>query len=110
MKTRVDECQFIVVAQNDYYAILNQVDLIERKDFFVCNELFVQGEKSIRKIEENGKVVMIKEIRIDDEERKIPREIVIKVMMHFDTPDSECVFVFRLQSKNYWIYWLMNIN
>jgi hypothetical protein len=53
---------------------------------------------------------MIKEIRIDDEERKIPREIVIKVMMHFDTPDSECVFVFRLQSKNYWIYWLMNIN
>ncbi len=26
MKTRVDDCQFVVVAQNDYYAILNQVD------------------------------------------------------------------------------------
>lgn len=25
MKTRVDDCQFLVVAQNDYYAILNQV-------------------------------------------------------------------------------------
>jgi len=25
MKTRVDDCQFIVVPQNDYYAILNQV-------------------------------------------------------------------------------------
>ena len=25
MKTRVDDCQFVVVAQNDYYAILNQV-------------------------------------------------------------------------------------
>ena len=27
MKTRTDECQFVVVAQNDYYAILNQVGL-----------------------------------------------------------------------------------
>jgi Rap guanine nucleotide exchange factor 2 len=26
MKTRVDDCQFVVVAQNDYYAILNQVN------------------------------------------------------------------------------------
>ena len=25
MKTRVDDCQFVVIAQNDYYAILNQV-------------------------------------------------------------------------------------
>ncbi|CAF0850292.1 unnamed protein product [Rotaria sp. Silwood1] len=59
MKTRVDNCEFVVVAQNDYYAILNQ------------------GEKNIR-IEENGKLVMIKEIRVDDEEQRIPREIVIK--------------------------------
>ncbi len=28
MKTRVDDCQFVVVAQNDYYAILNQVDFL----------------------------------------------------------------------------------
>ncbi|CAF3043862.1 unnamed protein product [Rotaria sp. Silwood2] len=60
MKTRVDNCQFVVVAQNDYYAILNQ------------------GEKNIRKIEENGKLVMIKEIRINDDEQNIPREIIIK--------------------------------
>lgn len=31
MKTRVDDCQFVVVPQNDYYAILNQVNLF----FFV---------------------------------------------------------------------------
>jgi Rap guanine nucleotide exchange factor 2 len=60
MKTRVDDCQFVVVAQNDYYAILNQ------------------GEKNIRKIEEDEKIVMIKEIRITDDEQHIPREIVIK--------------------------------
>ncbi|CAF1173023.1 unnamed protein product [Rotaria sordida] len=59
MKTRVSNCEFVVVAQNDYYAILNQ------------------GEKNIR-IEENGKIVMIKEIRVNDEEQRIPREIVIK--------------------------------
>ena len=28
MKTRVDDCQFVVVAQNDYYAILNQVSFL----------------------------------------------------------------------------------
>lgn len=28
MKTRVDNCEFVVVAQNDYYAILNQVNRI----------------------------------------------------------------------------------
>ena len=32
MKTCVDDCQFVVVAQNDYYAILNQVEReIERR-------------------------------------------------------------------------------
>ncbi|CAF0773746.1 unnamed protein product [Adineta steineri] len=60
MKTCVDDCQFVVVAQNDYYAILNQ------------------GEKNIRKIEEGERTVMVKEIRIDDDEYRIPREIVIK--------------------------------
>lgn len=65
MRTRVDDCQFVVVAQNDYYAILNQ------------------GEKNIRKIEEGEKVVMIKEIRINDDEQRIPHEIVIKVNSKF---------------------------
>ncbi|CAF5211626.1 unnamed protein product, partial [Rotaria magnacalcarata] len=63
MKTRVDNCQFVVVAQNDYYAILNQ------------------GEKNIRKIEENDKIVMVKEIRMNEDEQNIPREIVIKVLI-----------------------------
>lgn len=61
MKTRVDDCQFVVIAQNDYYAILNQ------------------GEKNIRKIEEDEKIVMIKELRVNDDDEHIPREIVIKV-------------------------------
>lgn len=39
----------------------------------------VQGEKNIRKIEEDGRVVMIKEIRMDDDEPRSPREIVLKV-------------------------------
>jgi Rap guanine nucleotide exchange factor 2 len=32
MKTRTDDCQFVVIAQNDYYAILNQVEKI-----YVCS-------------------------------------------------------------------------
>ncbi|CAM4815277.1 unnamed protein product [Rotaria magnacalcarata] len=59
MKTHVDNCEFVVVAQNDYYAILNQ------------------DEENIR-IEESGKLVMIKEVRVNNEEQRIPREIVIK--------------------------------
>jgi len=33
MKTRIDDCQFVVIAQNDYYAILNQVINIFSKKF-----------------------------------------------------------------------------
>ncbi|CAF0742965.1 unnamed protein product [Didymodactylos carnosus] len=59
MKTRVDDCQFVVVAQNDYYGILHQ------------------GEKNIRKIKEDGKLVMIKELRTC-EDTCVSREVVIK--------------------------------
>ncbi|CAF0898116.1 unnamed protein product [Didymodactylos carnosus] len=59
MKTRVDDCQFVVVAQNDYYGILHQ------------------GEKNIRKIEEDQKLVMIKELR-RYEDTSAHREVVIK--------------------------------
>lgn len=95
MKTRVDDCQFVVVAQNDYYAILNQ------------------GEKNIRKFEEDGKLVMIKEIRINDDEQHIPREIVIKVrfIMFLFVVCCLCnVNYFREQLINYLIYLLMNNN
>jgi len=60
MKTCVDDCQFVVIGQNDYYAVLNQ------------------GEKNIRKYEENGRLVMVKEQRIDDDIQQNIREIVIK--------------------------------
>lgn len=48
MKTRVDDCQFVCVAQADYYRILTQ------------------GERSIQCIEENGEVVMVTEFRKTD--------------------------------------------
>ncbi len=44
MKTRVDDCQFIVVAQNDYYAILNQVDWI---DFQLFEKVLFSREKKV---------------------------------------------------------------
>ncbi|KAJ7381150.1 Rap guanine nucleotide exchange factor 2 [Desmophyllum pertusum] len=48
MKTRVDDCQFVCVAQADYYRILTQ------------------GERSIQCIEEGGEVVMVTEFRKTD--------------------------------------------
>ncbi|KAK2568320.1 Rap guanine nucleotide exchange factor 2 [Acropora cervicornis] len=48
MKTRVDDCQFVCVAQADYYRILTQ------------------GERSIQCIEEDGGVVMVTEFRKTD--------------------------------------------
>lgn len=45
MKTRVDDCQFVVVAQNDYYAILNQVKI--RFLFFSWTVIFVFRAKKI---------------------------------------------------------------
>ncbi|KAL9979326.1 hypothetical protein ACROYT_G016974 [Oculina patagonica] len=48
MKTRVDDCQFVCVAQADYYRILTQ------------------GERSIQCIEEDGEVVMVTEFRKTD--------------------------------------------
>lgn len=48
MKTRVDDCQFVCVAQADYYRILTQ------------------GERSIQCIEEGGQVVMVTEFRKTD--------------------------------------------
>jgi Rap guanine nucleotide exchange factor 2 len=47
MKTRVDDCQFIVVAQNDYYAILNQVGNFQ--DFVMKNVFFSVGRKKYSK-------------------------------------------------------------
>merc|ERR1712226_1127775 len=48
MKTRVDDCQFVCIAQDDYWRI------------------FSQGEASCRKVEEEGEVVMVTEHRVVD--------------------------------------------
>lgn len=48
MRTRVDDCQFVCIAQEDYWRI------------------FSQGEASCRKVEEEGEVVMITEHRVTD--------------------------------------------
>ncbi|XP_045464379.1 rap guanine nucleotide exchange factor 2 isoform X5 [Harmonia axyridis] len=45
MKTRTDDCQFVCITQSDYYRILHQ------------------GEENIRRHEEDGKVVMVTELR-----------------------------------------------
>ena len=45
MKTRVDDCQFVVVAQNDYYAILNQVNFIWRKSISTTILCLILREK-----------------------------------------------------------------
>ncbi|XP_047125253.1 rap guanine nucleotide exchange factor 6 [Hydra vulgaris] len=48
MKTRVDDCQFVCIAQNEYWRI------------------FSHGEASCRKVEEEGEVVMVTEHRVQD--------------------------------------------
>jgi hypothetical protein len=55
---------------------------------------------------------MIKEIRLNEDEQHIPREIVIKVklqifILFFNITN---LFHFRQQPINYLIYLLMNIN
>lgn len=48
MKTRVPDCQFVCIAEDDYWRI------------------FSQGEASCRKVEEEGEVVMVTEHRVTD--------------------------------------------
>lgn len=48
MRTKVEDCQFVCVAQSDYYKILHQ------------------GEESIKRHEENGKLVYVTETRSVD--------------------------------------------
>ncbi|XP_078658602.1 rap guanine nucleotide exchange factor 2-like isoform X8 [Branchiostoma floridae x Branchiostoma belcheri] len=63
MRTKVDDCQFVCITQNDYYRILHQ------------------GEVNTRRVEEEGEVVMVTEHReLDGGNRK--GHIVIK-----GTPD-----------------------
>uniref|UniRef100_A0A2M4B3R5 Putative camp-regulated guanine nucleotide exchange factor n=1 Tax=Anopheles triannulatus TaxID=58253 RepID=A0A2M4B3R5_9DIPT len=45
MRTKCDDCQFVCITQTDYYRIQHQ------------------GEDNIRKIEEDGRVVMVTELR-----------------------------------------------
>jgi len=60
MKTRVDDCQFIVVAQNDYYAILNQVKTkyfrqkrMKKKIFF----LIKREKKVFERLKKTGELL-----------------------------------------------------
>lgn len=48
MRTKTDDCQFVCITQTDYYRILHE------------------GEGNIRKHEENGKVVIVTELRKAD--------------------------------------------
>ncbi|OQR77979.1 rap guanine nucleotide exchange factor 2-like, partial [Tropilaelaps mercedesae] len=48
MRTKTDDCQFVCIAQSEYYRILHQ------------------GEENTRKLEENGRVVLVTEHRVLD--------------------------------------------
>lgn len=61
MKTKVDDCQFVCIAQQEYCCILNQV------------------EKNMQKVEEEGEIVMVKEHRELDRTGTRKGHIVIKV-------------------------------
>ncbi|XP_045408590.1 rap guanine nucleotide exchange factor 2-like [Lemur catta] len=65
MRTKVDDCQFVCIAQQDYCRILNQV------------------EKNMQKVEEEGEIVMVKENPERDQTGTRKGHIVIK-----DTSES----------------------
>ncbi|CAN0436395.1 unnamed protein product [Lampetra fluviatilis] len=60
MKTKVDDCQFVCIAQKDYCRILNKV------------------ERNMQKVEEEGEIVMVKEHRELDRTGTRKGHIVIK--------------------------------
>ncbi|XP_045408575.1 rap guanine nucleotide exchange factor 2-like [Lemur catta] len=60
MRTKVDDCQFVCIAQQDYCRILNQV------------------EKNMQKVEEEGEMVMVKEHPELDQTGTRKGHIVIK--------------------------------
>jgi hypothetical protein len=64
MKTRVDDCQFVVVAQNDYYAILNQVDWIERILFFWNLFVCFREKKIFEKLKKMKKLLWLKKYEL----------------------------------------------
>ncbi|PRD31099.1 UNVERIFIED_CONTAM: Rap guanine nucleotide exchange factor 2 [Trichonephila clavipes] len=58
MRTKVEDCQFVCVAQSDYYRILHQ------------------GEENIKRHEENGKLVYVTELRSVDAARNKAHVII----------------------------------
>lgn len=74
MRTKTDDCQFVCITQTDYYRILHE------------------GEGNIRKHEENGKVVIVTELRKADTAGK--REPVVirgtpeRLMLHLIEENS----------------------
>jgi len=61
VRTKVDDCQFVCIAQQDYWRILNHV------------------EKNTHKVEEEGEIVMVHEHRELDRSGTRKGHIVIKV-------------------------------
>lgn len=74
MRTKTDDCQFVCITQTDYYRILHE------------------GEGNIRKHEENGKIVIVTELRKTDTVGK--REPVVirgtpeRLMLHLIEENS----------------------
>lgn len=92
MKTRVDDCQFVCVAQADYYRILTQ------------------GERSIQCIEEDGGVVMVTEFRKTDGGSRqgqvvikaTPQKLVSHVIADHSAIDPTFVEDLLLTYKTFW--------
>ncbi|XP_038060264.1 rap guanine nucleotide exchange factor 2-like isoform X3 [Patiria miniata] len=90
MKTTIDDCQFVCIAQDHYYRILTQ------------------GEENIRRIEENGQVVMITEHRVLDDRRQghilikaTPERLILNLMEDSSPVDPTYVEDFLMSYRIY---------
>ncbi|XP_022105677.1 rap guanine nucleotide exchange factor 6-like isoform X2 [Acanthaster planci] len=90
MRTTIDDCQFVCIAQDHYYRILTQ------------------GEENIRRIEENGQVVMITEHRVLDDRRQghilikaTPERLILNLMEDSSPVDPTYVEDFLMSYRTY---------
>uniref|UniRef100_A0A8C6R7G3 Rap guanine nucleotide exchange factor 2 n=1 Tax=Nannospalax galili TaxID=1026970 RepID=A0A8C6R7G3_NANGA len=90
MRTKVDDCQFVCIAQQDYCRILNQV------------------EKNMQKVEEEGEIVMVKEHRELDRTGTRKGHIVIKVRIPGTSSLREHSTEFFLKFIFFLLLWVNN--
>ncbi|XP_033643889.1 rap guanine nucleotide exchange factor 6-like isoform X2 [Asterias rubens] len=90
MRTTIDDCQFVCIAQDHYYRILTQ------------------GEENIRRIEENGMTVMVTEHRVLDDRRQghilikgTPERLISNLMEDHSPVDPTYVEDFLLSYRSY---------